>query len=462
MTMTCTRTTARRHWLLVGALLCGWAAAAVATADDAAPTLGDVLATKQIAAGERAAFADGGPWTADKDRLLVRVLARLRAPDTLVEAWRRDAAPVAERGVATPLGDRLVAIRGRATFVAPLTLAAELATLAGRPAYDMVRSVDDRGAVVDVIVPRAPRAWPRWTPIDEPTAVFGLPLAAGPGPRPGDAPAAAAAWPATPPDLLVAATAVAWRPARMLGGLGLDYALFDDVVDDRRLEAGDAPAFYATLAAVRGTTPAAIAKAVGGETDLIPLIDPARQWFATHRGEPVLVEGVARRATRIAIDDAGRRAQVGADHYWEVEVFVDTPPISIDGRVQDRYPVICCVRDLAAGMPAGETISERVRVPGFAFKRYRYPLPEVVVDGREEVPRGKRQSAPLLVAPRVEWLPPPSARGLSDGLFWIFFGILGALAALFAFSTWSSAREARRAEALRRESMPDRIDLPTE
>ncbi len=460
--MSFTRTLSGRLWPVLAASCC-MAVAGVAMGDDAAPTLGEFLATKQIAAGERAAFADGGPWTADKDRLLVRVLARLPAPDTLVEAWRRAATPVAERGGPMPLEDRLVAIRGRATFVAPLELSADLAALAGRPGYDLVRCVDDRGAVVDVVVPRAPRAWLRWGPIDEPAEVFGLPLAAAAGPRPRADAAGGSPWPATPPDLLVAATGLAWRPAaRMLGGLGMDYALFDDVVDDRKLEAADGPAFWSVLAAVRGTTPAAIAKAAGGETDLIPLIDPSRKWFAEHRGDPVLVAGVARRATRIAIDDPARRVRVGADHYWEVEVFVDTPPISIDGHVQDRYPVVCCVRELADGMPTGEMISERVRVPGFAFKRYRYPLPEVVVDGREEGPRGGRRSAPLLVAPRAEWQPPASARGLSDGLFWVFAGILGALAAVFAFGTWASARDARRAGRLRRESMPDRIDLPTE
>jgi len=430
-----------------------------ALAAEPATTLGGFLAMKQIAATDRSALASPGPWTTDKDRLLVRVVARLPAPAALAEAWRRAAVPVAERGTTTTVEDRLVLLRGRAIFVAPLELTEELAALAGRRSYDLIRCVDDRGAVVDVVVTRAPRAWPRWTAMDEPTTVFGLPLAAGPGPTPS---AAQQQWPATAADLLVAGVAVEWRPAGMLGGLGMDYALFDEVVDDRRLEAGDSAAFYAALAATRSAAPAAITAASGGTTDLIPLIDPSRKWFATHRGDPVVIDGVARRATRIVIDDAGRRGQVGADHYWELEVFADTPPISIDGHVQDRYPVVCCVRELPDGMPRGESISERVRVPGFAFKRYRYPLPEVVVDGKEEQPRGGHRSAPLIVAPRAEWIAPPSARGLSDRLFWVFFGILGSLAALFAASGWSSARDARRAERTRREALPERIDLPAD
>jgi len=448
-----------RSWPVAVAVCCTLAACSTATAEPAT-TLAGFLQTKQIAAAERSPLAAPGGWTADKDRLLVRVMARIPAPATLVEAWRREAAAVPAPGAAAAIEDRLVVLRGRATFVAPLELAGELARLAGRPSYDLIRCVDERGGVVDVVVPRAPRGWPRWTGIDEPATVVGLPLAAGSGPVP--VAAASGQWPATAADLLVAGITVEWRPGGMLGGLGMDYALFDDVVDDRRLEAGDAAAFYAALAATRTTTPAAIAAAAGGTTDLIPLIDPARAWFTTHRGDPVVIAGVARRATRIEIDGAARRAQVGADHYWELEVFADTPPISIDGRVQDRYPVVCCVRGLPDGMPRGETISERVRVPGFAFKRYRYPLPEVVVDGTEERPRGGFRSAPLIVAPGVEWVAAPSTRGLSDRLFWGFFGILGALAALVAFGAWSSARDARRAERARRAALPDRIDLPAE
>lgn len=446
--------------LQVAVAACYSIASVVAPATEPTTTLGGFLTMKQIAVDERSALAAPGPWTTDKDRLLVRVVARLPAPAALAEAWRREAVPVAERGTATTIEDRLVLVRGRATFVAPHELPGELATLAGRGSYDLIRCVDERGAVVDVVVPRAPRAWPRWTAMDEPATVYGLPLAVGPGPAPSAA--EQRHWPSTAADLLVAGVAVEWRPAGMLGGLDMDYALFDDIVDDRRLEAGDSAAFYAALAATRSVTPAAIAAAAGGTTDLIPLIDPSRKWFATHRGDPVVIDGVARRATRIVIDDADRRRQVGADQYWELEVFADTPPISIDGHVQDRYPVVCCVRDLPDGMPRGEAISERVRVPGFAFKRYRYPLPEVVVDGKEEQPRGTHRSAPLIVAPRAEWIAPPSSRGLSDRLFWVFFGILGSLAALFAASGWSSARAARRAERARREALPERIDLPAE
>lgn len=452
-------------WLAAGAVGVAWVACSAGcggialAADEPPASFRDFLATKGIDAAARAPLAAEGPWGGDKEALLVRVLARLPAPDTLVAAWRREAEPLTAHGLA--VDDRLVVVEGRATLVAPLELSAESAALAGRRALDVVRIVDTAGVVVDAVVPQAPRAWRRWEPIDEPATVVGLPLAAGVGPEPRDPAAAGRPWPAAP-EFVVAATAVEWHPVGMLGGLGMDFTLFDAVTDDRKLEAADAAAFWGALAAVRGVSPAEIARVAGGVTDIVPLIDPQQGWFAAHRGDPVLIDGVARRATRIAIDDPLRRGQVDADHYWELEVFVDTPPISIDGRVQDRYPVVCCVRELAPGMPTGETISERVRVPGFAFKRYRYPLAEVVVDGERELPAGSRRSVPLVVAPGASWVAAATPQRLSDGLFWVFAAMLATVAALLAASNWWIARDARRTARLRRDSLPERIDLPSE
>jgi hypothetical protein len=115
-------------------------------------------------------------------------------------------------------------------------------------------------------------------------------------------------------------------------------------------------------------------------------------------------------------------------------------------------------------MPHGDTISERVRVPGFAFKRYSYPLRDVLISssqGDSEI-KGERMATPLVVGPTAEWQLPPSPASASNVLFWIFSSIIVALASLVAYSTWSMGRDARRAEQLRRDSLPDRLDLPNE
>ena len=453
----------RRFFSLVWCLAVAGAVRGAAADVGAPESLEAFLTMKEIAAGDRESLAAAGPWTDDKERLLVRVLARLPAPEPLAARWRAAAEPVASRGEANAITDRLVLVRGRATFVASRDLPAETAQLAGWPSYDVVRLADERGCVVDVVVRRAPAAWPRWRAIDEPAEVVGLPLSTADGPAPVPS-GGETAWPAAPHDLVVASTAVAWRPATVLGRLGVDYGLFDTLVDDRRLEPGDTAAFWAVMAAATRSSPAEIARAAGGKTDVLALIDPAQKWFATHRGEPVVIDGVARRATRIAIDDPARRAAIGGDHYWELEVFADTPTIKVNDRIQDRYPIVCCVAQLPAGMPTGESIGERVRVPGFGFKRYSYPLKDVFVSssqGDREI-KGERISTALLIAPSVEWRRAPSPAGVSDILFAVLAGLLGLLAVAFVVGGWARRRDSRLAERRRRGSLPDRLDLPGE
>jgi hypothetical protein len=422
-------------------------------------SLAEFLASKQIDAASRRLLAEGGAWSDDKERVVVRVLSRLSAPASLEAAWRKDAVEGAAGGQSAP-GDRLVRVRGRATFVAPRELSREIAELAGWPGYDIVRIVSPDAGAVDVVVRRAPRSWPRGRPIDEPAEVVGLPLAAAGGPVPKSE--AGQAWPAAPAGLLLAATHVAWQPATLLGALGFDYALFDTVVDNRRLQPGDSDAFWALLAAVGRAASPDVEKAAGGRTEVLPLIDPARKWFASHRGEPVVIEGIARKATRIAIDSPEDRERVGGDHYWELDVFSDTPTIQVNDRIQDRYPIVCCVRTLPAGMPTGDVIDERVRVPAFAFKRYAYSIREPVDEPApgEPTTREERMATPLVVGREAIWLKTPSTTGVSNTLFWLFAGITGLVGLVLGYNAWSWSREIKRRERQRREEMSDRIDLP--
>jgi hypothetical protein len=409
----------------------------------------------------RRGLGEATAWGDEQERTAIRVLARLAAPSELEARWRQEARDVGP-GPQT-VDDQLVRARGRATFVAPWKLPPDLARLAARPQFDLVRIVvaaggDAGGVVVDALVPQAPAAWPRWRPIDEPAAVVGLPLSTVVAPRPAP-PADATAWPQAAAGLLVAATRVSWQPPTPLGDLGMDYALFDTVVDGKRLEPGDTDAFYALLAAVgrQAATPRP-----DGPTDLLPIIDPARKWFATNRGAPVTIVGTARRATRIAIDDAARRAEVGGDHYWELFVFVDTPLLEINGRLQDTYPVVCCVRDVPTGMPTGDRVSERVTVEGFALKRYAYPLADVAISssqGDRELKGGRMETA-LVLGNRAVWTPAASPATASRLLSWIFFGLAGIVAAALVLGLWAVSRDASRRERRARAELPDTIRLP--
>ena len=416
----------------------------------------DYLVTWKIDRDSRAVLEEPSAWNPAKQEIAVKVLARLsRLPAPLAAQWKADAIDLRSLAATRRVQDLLVKVDGRATFVATVPLTEEESEVAGRRRLEIVRIVSDDDLAVDVLADHVPKAWPRNARIDEPASVIGLPLSEGPGP-------AGEGQPATAPTVLLAATSVSWFPPTPLGALGMDYGLFDSVGDGQKLVAGDTEAFYAVLAAMGRATTAGIASAAGPSGDIIPLINPASGWFAQHRGDPVTVAGVARRATRIEIDDPLRQRQLGTDHYWELFVFVPTPLIKVHGKLQEDYPVVCCVRTLPEGMPTGQQIGERVQVSGFAFKRYGYPLPDLKISSSRgsEDQKGQRQETALLIGREAAWLPAPSPTREVNTLGWVFLSIASVIGIALALAAWSFARDSRRRDRQARRELPDRIELP--
>ena len=450
------------------ALVSRWAAAA--SPEPPAMSFADYLATWKIDRGSRALLEEPAGWTPAKQDLALRVLVRLtRPPESLAARWNADAVAVGGLAAGGRVQDVPVKVEGRAVFVATVPLAEEQWAVAGRRQFEVVRLVTAAGLSVDILADHVPKGWTRGVRIDEAAAAVGLPLAEA-----ATAAALASGYglgdgPAGPPALLLASRRVAWYPPTPLGMLGMDYGLFDFVVDGQKLAVGDTEAFYSVLAAAgraalsaAGRAPPAGDEALGQPGDIVPLINPASGWFAEHRGEPFTIEGVARRATRIEVDDPWRRAQLGADHYWELFVFVRTPLLEVHGRLQEDYPVVCCVRALPAGMPTGPRISERVRISGFAFKRYRYPLPDVKISSSQgdERQKGQSQETALLIGGTAVWRPAPSPTAEVNTLGWIFLAIAAVIGAVLALAAWSFARDSRRRDRQARKDLPDRIRIP--
>jgi len=428
--------------------------AAVAADDPSSPSFADYLATWKIDRPGRAVLEEPGAWSDAKRDVALRVLGRLaRIPEPLGARWAAAAEPIGVGAAPEVLGDRLIAVSGRAVHVDALPLPEEQAETFGRKQLEVVRLVLADGRRIDLVAAHVPSAWPRGRAIDERASAVGLPLAAGPGPGAGEGPAAV---------VLLATSRVAWFPDTLLGRLGVDQGLFDTVVDGRQLVPGDAEAFWAVLAAAGRCPGEELAAAAGRPGDILPLIDPAQRWFEGHRGTPFTVEGVMRRATRVEVDDPLVVERIGADHYWELFVFVPTPLLEINGRLQDDYPIVCCVRTLPAGMPTGPRIGERVRVSGFAFKRYGYPLPDVSISSSQGDRRqqGQRQETALLVGREPVWLPAPSPARAVDALGWGFLGVAAVVGLAVAVAAWTLARDRRARERQARRDLPDRIDLP--
>lgn len=436
------------------ALLVVAAAQSSLVAAEVARDVPGFLAAQQIDRAQRAALEEATAWGDDAEAVLVKVLARLEPPRSFLARWREGAAPLPPTGTPVEPGDSLKLVRGRATFVAPRVLAEPLATLAGRPGYDLVRITDAGGQVVDAVLPRAPASWPRWKAIDEPVEVLVLPLATKAEPSVGEPAAGGDPWPQPAPAALVAAVGLSWSPDTPAGRAGVNYALFDTVADGKPMAAGDTDAFYALLAVAGRVEPATLA-AEAGSTDVMQLIDPRSGWFPARRGDPAVIKGNVLRATRVAIDDDVRRRETGLDHYWELYVFVETPRLDVDGRLQDTYPIVCCVRSLPAGMPTGDKINEPVRVAGYTLKRYAYSFEEPTADGAER----ERRLTTLLVGPEAEWL---TQAGPVNASIYLYVGIaaLAALAAIYALGVFSGSRSIDAAIRKTHQELPDRVDLP--
>lgn len=121
-------------------------------------------------------------------------------------------------------------------------------------------------------------------------------------------------------------------------------------------------------------------------------------------GEFFLIEGTARRAVRIVLDEPVS----SLTHYYELDVF---PPDS------QNQPVICCVARLPRGFPQGDVIRQPVRVAGIFFKRWSY-LRRPEADPTPESRLPARLASPLLLASEPECLPRPRlTRGSRAGLW---------------------------------------------
>jgi hypothetical protein len=113
-------------------------------------------------------------------------------------------------------------------------------------------------------------------------------------------------------------------------------------------------------------------------------------------------------------------------------------------------------------MPTGQKIGERVRIEGFAFKRYGYPLPDVQISSSqgEQDRKGLRQETALVIAKTATWLPQPSPNRAVNTLGWVFLALATAVGVALAAAAWSFSRDVHGRRQRSRDALPDRIELP--
>ena len=336
---------------------------------------------------------------------LLYVLPRLRATD--VQRW---AIPLVDPSTGVPLEEpvrgQLYSVQGDVVSVEQLPLPDETAARFQFSRYFRVTLVSPGEAASLVVYAREiPAQW---------STEFSSKTSLGPasatavflkrGARSGNS-----------PELLLAASRVAWHPHQvnaaggvdagmaLLGAAGMDVGLFDQLVQRQPLRAEDRECFYQILSAVGNVDPAAPA-AVASEKVVVERLLQDPQDFT---GRLLTVTGTARRAIRIEVDDADIRDRFAIDHYYELELFhpLAQPLKLIDSRdgqsrLYSSFPISVCLRHLPRDIPRGAEIRHEVQVTGFFLKLWSYRSQFMDPSPGERVRANvaaRRQISPLLM-----------------------------------------------------------------
>ncbi|MDB4557051.1 hypothetical protein N9Z96_00840, partial [bacterium] len=124
--------------------------------------------------------------------------------------------------------------------------------------------------------------------------------------------------------ILAVAARLQWWPQTLFGKLGMDYGLFQSVVDGDSLRTVESDAFYSSLSvsARQNTIPDGPPI---NDKSLVALLDPASDWLRLHRGCQIILDGTARRIVKVTVESKREQEMLGSDHYWEIFLFVPTP-----------------------------------------------------------------------------------------------------------------------------------------
>jgi hypothetical protein len=298
---------------------------------------------------------------------------------------------------------------------------------------EMVLEDGERPMVVFARV--APRAWKLDSPINERTSALAVFLKAGPETSGGVS------------ELYFAADRIAWLPETRLGKLGMDYGLFDTVEQLRPITHEDRECFFQLLRAAGQLESGASSESVDQSATLAPLMKSPEE----HLGELYSFRGVARRAIKIHVTDPETVTRFGFDHYFELVVFLELDGVlKVGDRKVSSYPVVLCLRELPAGMPTGENVTELVRASGFMFKKWPYSTQLT-----DEKNPDLRMFSPLLVGRTVVWESADRAT-LSSIDPWMAGILCGSIVAVAIVAWWFSRRE----QKLHAEVVAKTFELP--
>ncbi len=377
----------------------------------------DVLALAGWSVESLAEFDDGQPLSDTQRTKALELLRRLRSFNSSdLDGWvHDDLSPIDVLESPNDCRGQLVRLTGRVTKVTSRKPAAADAERLEMPEYfECEVALDKEAGSATILTTRVPREWLRSDPLNERVSAVALYFK-----RIGND---------SPPTSLWLAKEIAWHPGQrsdevrallnptieqqlggsadrsfgkvVLGSLGVDVGLLDQIQGRGPIRAEEREAFYQLLnaagqiganqlariaqqnlpavreewerrLAVAKTAPQrllaheALRRAAEGRYSVATLFNDAQSQI----GRLFVFDGTAKRVTRVEVgakadgepSDVARRFNI--DHYFEIEVFTED---------SQNHPLVFCARDLPEGFPTGDLLHEPVRVAGFFFKDWLY------------------------------------------------------------------------------------------
>jgi hypothetical protein len=382
---------------------------------------------------------------ADEIDPLLRILYKLRQfPAFDMERWSAGADKLGET-VSQPGKSRggFYRLRGRVLAVEPQRPSRDQSQRYEMPRYFRCRiELDSPRRIADVYSENVPVAWQEGGKPDVPGGAFGAFLKLGKKSNGLD-------------TLIFAAPRLAWYPNDLLGELGMDFGLLDDLQHAKNLSAEqrkalDREAFYQLLAAVGRTRPRQLIEQADAdlantpdrwrwknrENQLQYSVVPLFNEPGTQIGRLVALSGAARRVVEIRVEDPETAARFGFDHYYSVSLFTDD---------SQGNPLTFCVRELPEGMPYGSDprYGETVRVAGFFLKTWRYDVQKMSDPALSPDPKTNAQLSPLLIGRSLVWYPAmkPADSTFSNAVLLLVLAV--AMLLIWAVA-WRSRRREKR------------------
>lgn len=421
----------------------------------------DVLKALGISESFWDSVQDGVPIQPEERELLLRLIFHVKMfQPAELEEWKQR--PPEWEKVASntrPFRGQLFEVKGKVSKATREPVPSEMAARLGFSHYYCSELEDESGVQYLIYSRTVPRAWEERESLAERTSVKGVFLKLA-GSAPHFLP-------------VLVTNRPSWYPDSLLGQLGMDCSLFDDValestdqhyvvpppekpgtletegdlLEKYRLTGRDRECFYQLLAAVGRARPGELLEVAKQElarsgrtsSSVVPLFNEAPR----QQGKLFLLYGTARRIERVDVGDRDIQRRFGIDHYYTVYLFTED---------SQNYPVVFCVRFLPRNVIPGEGPGYAVNlaVAGFFMKTWAFrPQASLAPDA----PRQAWQLAPLLIGREAVLLAKPSAPQRVAQVTGILAGIVAALVGLIGLFVWWLNRQDRRKQEMIRQRL---------